>query len=67
MTTTKLYRVQPISGDSLEVRAKNEWVAIAKAHRLLTRKHVTAGDVRWNGVEAWVGGRSYCKPVIVGG
>lgn len=67
MSKTKLYRVKPLSGESLEVRASNEWVAVAKAHRLLTRKYVTADDVRWNGVEAWVGGKSYCKPVLVGG
>ncbi len=67
MSKTKPYRVKPLSGESLEVRAANEWVAIAKAHQMLTKQRVSARHVRWHGVEATCCGRSYCRPVIVGG
>ena len=65
MSKTNLYRVKPISGEPIEVEASDEWVAIAKVHRILTKQRVSARDVQWHGTEATCRDRSYCRPVVI--
>jgi transcriptional regulator with GAF, ATPase, and Fis domain len=61
---TNTYEVTKRSGEVVSVEAKNEFVAVAKAHMLITGEKATSKDVTWHGVHAECKGYSYNKPVM---
>lgn len=61
---TNTYEVTKRSGEVVSVEAKNEFVAVAKAHTCITGEKATSKDVSWHGLHAECKGCSYNKPVM---
>jgi len=61
---TKIYEVTKQNGGIVSVEARNEFVAIAKAHTKLTGEKATSKDVTWHGVHAECKDHRYNKPVV---
>ena len=63
-TNMNTYEVTKRTGEVVSVEAKNEFVAVAKAHTLITREKATRKDVTWHGLHAECKSHEYNKPVM---
>lgn len=60
-----LYEVTKRTGETVNVEAKTEFVAIAKAHKEITGEKATGKKVTWHGLHAECLGHSYNRPVLL--
>ena len=60
----KLYEIKKQSGESVNVEARNEFSAIAKAHSQITGEKASSSSVTWHGLHAECLGHKYNTPVV---
>lgn len=61
---TKIYEVTKRTGEVVSIEARNEYVAVAKAHKQITGERATSKDVTWHGMHVECRDHTYNKPVL---